>query len=206
VHIDVSQVESALFSISPWLLDYAVNGVTTLRNGNRSLRTAPHGAFPCRDEGELSDRWVAIAVWSDAEWAKLADIIGASDATLETLAARLDRVEEVEALVAAWTRDRTRLDVAEELQAAGIEAVPVADFGDLHDDPQLAHRKHFVLLEHTVVGESLYERNGFRLSGAPSSYPAATPALGQHTDDVLGEILGIGKAEREQLGESGALD
>ena len=114
--------------------------------------------------------------------------------------------ERVEKLVGAWTRDRTRLDVAEELQAAGIEAVPVADFGDLHDDPQLAHREHFVSLEHTVVGECLYERNGFRLSGAPSSYPAATPALGPHTDAVLGEILGIGKAEREQLGESGALD
>ena len=206
VHVDVSQVENALFTLSPWLLDYAVNGVTTLRMGNRSVRTAPHGAFPCRDEGEISDRWVAIAVWNDEEWAKLAEIIGVGDATFGTAAARLDRVDEVEGLVAAWTRERTRLEVAEELQAAGIEAVPVADFGDLNDDPQLAHRKHFVTLEHSVLGASGYERNGFRLSGAPSAYPGATPALGQHTDEVLGEILGIGAAERKQLNESGALD
>ena len=206
VHIDVSQVENALFALSPWLLDYAVNGNTTLRMGNRSLRTAPHGAFPCRDEGEVADRWVAIAVWSDKEWAKLALIMGISDPSLASGAARLVRVDEVEELVAAWTRERSRLEVAIVLQAVGIEAVPVADFGDLHDDPQLAHREHFVSLEHDVLGDSQYERNGFRLDNAPSSYPHASPTLGQHTDDVIGEILGLSGAEREQLTESGALD
>jgi len=92
------------------------------------------------------------------------------------------------------------------LQAAGIEAVPVADFGDLHDDPQLALRGHFVSLEHKVLGDSLYERNGFRLSNAPSGYAKASPVLGQHIDDVLGEILGLSAEEREGLAESGSLD
>ena len=206
VHIDVSQVENALFSLSPWLMNYAVNGLITPRMGNRSLRTAPHGAFPCRAEGELDDRWVAIAVWNDEEWSRLAGIIGIDDPSLAEGPARLERVDEVEGLVADWTRDRGRLEVAERLQAEGIEAVPVADFGDLHEDPQLAFREHFLTLEHPVLGARCYERNGFRLSDAASGYPAPPPTLGQHTDEVLGELLGIGAAEREQLRESGALD
>lgn len=206
VHVDVSQVENALYTLSPWLLDYAVNGEITGRIGNRSLRTAPHGAFPCRAEGDLSDRWVAIAVWSDAEWATLAGLLGVDDASLATNEARLERVDEVEALVAHWTRERTRAEVADRLQAAGIEAVPVEDFGDLNDDPQLAHRAHFVELEHGVIGPALYERNGFRLSDAAQGYPGATPALGQHTDHVLGELLGLGADEIQALREAGALD
>ena len=202
VHLDLSQVETAVYTLSPWLLDFAVNGNVTMRMGNRSRRVAPHGAFPCRGE----DRWVAIAVWSDEEWQRLAAIAGLADPTLAALEARLERVDEVEAALAAWTAERSREEVAEQLQSAGIEAVPVADFGDLHDDPQLAHRGHFVDIEHPVLGPNVYERNGFRLSDAPGAYPGPSPTLGQHNDRVLGELLGLDADERRRLADSGALD
>ena len=72
--------------------------------------------------------------------------------------------------------DRTRAEVAEQLQAAGIEAVPVQDFGDLHDDPQLAHRGHFEPHTHPFLGAGLYERNGFRLSRLGGLRPGRTDA------------------------------
>ena len=206
LHIDVSQVENALYALSPFLLDYANNGHTIVRNGNRSPDAAPHGAFPCRAEGEVGDRWVAIAVWSDAEWSKLAAILGLDDPSLSTAGARLARVDEVEARVGAWTRERTREEIARQLQAAGIEAVPVLDFADLNDDAQLAHRGHFSVLEHPVLGAKVYERNGFRLSDAASGYPHATPTLGQHTDGVLTELLGFSADEVKALRDAGALD
>jgi crotonobetainyl-CoA:carnitine CoA-transferase CaiB-like acyl-CoA transferase len=206
VYVDVSQVENALFALSPFLLDYANNGHTIVRNGNRSPIAAPHGAFPCRDEGEIGDRWVAIAVWTDAEWAALAKILEIDDASLATASARLVRVDEVERAVAAWTRERTRDEIARQLQAAGIEAVPVMDFADLNADPQLAHRGHFVTLEHPVLGPSVYERNGFRLSDAPSGYAQPTPTLGEHTGSVLTELLGLSADEVEALRDAGALD
>jgi benzylsuccinate CoA-transferase BbsF subunit len=177
-----------------------------MRNGNRSPVAAPHGAFPCRDEGEIGDRWVAIAVWTDAEWAALAKILEIDDASLATASARLARVDEVERAVAAWTRERTRDEIARQLQAAGIEAVPVMDFADLNADPQLAHRGHFVTLEHPVLGPSVYERNGFRLSDAPSGYAQPTPTLGEHTGSVLTELLGLSADEVEALRDAGALD
>jgi benzylsuccinate CoA-transferase BbsF subunit len=198
----VSQVETALYTLAPWLLDYSVNGHIEMRMGNRSLRAAPHGAFACQG----ADRWVAIAVGSDAEWARLAEIAGSRDASLATQAARLARVEEVEAIVSAYTRERSREEVCDELQAAGIEAVPVEDFGDQHADPQLAFRAHFARLDHPVLGQICYERNGFRLSDAESGYPAATPLLGQHSDFVLRELLGLPAAECERLVACGAVE
>ncbi|MCH2170193.1 CoA transferase [Myxococcota bacterium] len=210
LHVDVSQVENALYTLAPWLLDYSVNGVITPRMGNRSLRTAPHGAFPCLDEqgpeGVVGDRWITLAVWSDEEWGRLAKLMGVDDPSLADNQARLERVDEVEALVADYTRQHTRAELAERLQAEGIEAVPLQDYGDLFDDPQIAHRKHFVGVTHPVIGETTYERNGFRLSQAPSGYPRPTPTLGEHTEIILEEILGMAAAERKQLAESGALD
>ena len=80
------------------------------------------------------------------------------------------------------------------------------DFGDVHDDPQLAHREHFVPLTHPFIGAGLYERNGFRLSDAPSGYDRAGPTLGQDNDWVLGELLGLSAEEQEKLAADGAFD
>src|SRR6266542_2834892 len=159
VYLDLAQVEAGSYSLSPWLLEYELDGVIGSRMGNRSPRAVPHGAFPCLGD----DRWVAIACWTDDEWARLSGIIGYDDSSLARLAARLERVDDVEAAVEAWTGTRVREDIADLLQAAGIEAVPVQDFGDVHDDPQVAFRQHFVPLTHPYMGDGLYERNGARL-------------------------------------------
>ncbi|MFO7590356.1 MAG: CoA transferase [Acidimicrobiia bacterium] len=211
VYLDVSQVESGTWTLAPWLLDAEVDGVFRARTGNRSDRAVPHGAFPCADETDdtdrqLSDRWVAIACWTDEEWARLAGIIGIDDPGLVTLPQRIDRIDEVEAAVGAWTSSRTRLDVAEQLQAAGIEAVPVQDFADVHGDPQLAARGHFVELEHPFLGEGLYEHNGFRLSNATCGYDRAGPTLGQDNGWVLGELLGLDATEQARLHDEGAVE
>jgi benzylsuccinate CoA-transferase BbsF subunit len=207
VYLDISQVESANWSLSPWLLDYEVDGVIRLRDGDRHARMAPHGAFPCAAEGDVGDRWVAVACSSDAAWAALAPLIGfGDDPKLATLTARKEREDEIEAALAAWTATRTRAEVAEQLQALGIEAVPVCDFGDLHEDPQLALRKHFEPHTHAFLGPGLYERNGFRMSDAPSGYDQAGPTLGQDTDWVLRDLLGCSDSEIKAMKETGAVE
>ena len=208
VYLDVSQVESGIFALSPWLLEADAHGTFAERAGNRSPRAVPHGAFACADEtlpdGQtLGDRWVALACWTDAEWATLAGILEIDDPTLATLDARLAHVDEVEAAVAAWTATRTRLEVAETLQAVGIEAVPVGDFGDIATDPQLAHRGHFVPLTHPFMGPRAYEHNGFRVDGLTAGYDRPGPTLGQDNDWVQGELLGLSAEEQATLAEAG---
>ena len=199
-YVDVSQVEAALFTLTPWLLDHAVNGHSLGRLGNRSAVAAPHGVFACGGD----DRWVAIAAHDDADWARLAQVLDVDDASLATVAERLRRVDEVEAKITAWTRGRDRDSVAAQLQGHGVEAVPVADFLDLHADPQLALRGHFVPALHPAMGEMLLERNGFRLD-TPAGYPRPAPLLGEHTEMVLADILGVDAAERARLAQSGAV-
>jgi crotonobetainyl-CoA:carnitine CoA-transferase CaiB-like acyl-CoA transferase len=211
VYLDLSQVESGTWTLAPWLIDAQLTGTIGVREGNRSSRAVPHGAFPCADEVDAAgaavrDRWVAIACWSDEDWAVLAGVLGVDDSTLATADARRARIDEVEALVGAWTSSRTRLEIAEALQALGLEAVPVNDFADVHDDLQLAARRHFVEREHPVLGPGLYEHNGFRLSDATSGYDRAGPTLGQDNAWVLGDLLGLDPGEQARLREVGAVE
>jgi crotonobetainyl-CoA:carnitine CoA-transferase CaiB-like acyl-CoA transferase len=105
-----------------------------------------------------------------------------------------------------WTAGQEAEVVAQRLQAAGVEAVPVADFGDVYEDAQLREREHFVTLTHPYLGESAYERNGFRLSNSPSGYARPSPTLGQDNDYVFGEVLGLSAQERSVLAEEGVFD
>jgi len=205
VHLDVGQVEAAVYSLSPWILDFDVNGVVGSRQGNRSVRAVPHGAFACAGD----DRWVAIAAWDDEAWTRLAKVIGLDDAEAARWATLEDRrraVDDVEARVQAWTATRDAAEVADALQALGVEAVPVADLGDAAVDAQLARRGHFVDLEHPCMGPCRYERNGFRLSDAPAGYTRTSPTLGEHNDVVLGEVLGLDAAQRRRLAAEGVLE
>lgn len=189
-HLDVSQVEAAIYSLSPWLLEFQTTGRARQRAGNDNDRARYHGVVACAPEivgdESVGDRWVAIAAWTDDERDRLMDITAGDPA--------------------AYAADRTRIDVAETLQAAGIEAVPVEDFGDIHSDPQVAHREHFVALTHPFLGDGLYERNGFRLSDGPSSYGRSGPTLGQDQDWVLHELLGLSADERATLEANGVFD
>ena len=98
------------------------------------------------------------------------------------------------------------LDVAEQLQAAGIEAVPVQDFGDLHADPQLAHRDHFVPLTHPFLGPGLYERNGFRLRDAPRATTGPGRRSARTTTGCSATCSGSTRPRSGTLRASGAVE
>jgi crotonobetainyl-CoA:carnitine CoA-transferase CaiB-like acyl-CoA transferase len=186
VYLDLSQVESGIWSLTPWLLDYERDGVLRLRDGNNDPHAALHRVFPCADEGDASDRWIAIACWTEDELRTLKQIAGGE--------------------IEDFTRRHTRAEIADRLQAAGVEAVPVQDFADLQDDPQLAHRGHFESLTHPFMGPGLYERNGFRLSRRTGGYTRSGPTLGQDNEWVLGDVLGLTSDEIEALRNSGAVE
>ena len=213
--IDISQVETGLYALSPWLVDFSTYNTIGMRNGNRSATAVPHGAFRCADEFSvnnantpLDDRWIAIACHTDEAWEALAENIDLSISQRlrwTTFAQRSNDIDEVEAVVSQYCATRNRDAVADQLQASGIEAVPVADFGDLMNDPQLAHRDHFVALTHPALGEGRYERNGIRFSDGASGYWRAGPTLGQDNEWVLADLLGLTSTEIADLHASGAL-
>ncbi len=202
VIVDVSQIEVALFTLSPWLLDYSVNGRTGERAGNRSsLGAVPHGVFPARGE----DRWIALAVWTDQEWARLCRIMGRAATPWPAIDDRSGAAAEVEALVGAWTKGHEAGALARQLQAEGIEAFAVQDFADVLADPQLAARDHFVVLEHPEIGPHRYERSSFRMSASTGAIASPGPTLGQHTESALRDLIGLTGVEIDRLRSTGVL-
>ena len=190
------------------LLALAVAARLPARRRDRRARRAtgrpapcPHGAFPCADEGDVGDRWVAIAAWTDDEWTRSRRSSARRSAWRRSTPAAHRRGR---GRGRAWTH--ARVEVAETLQAAGIEAVPVQDFGDVHDDPQLAHREHFVAAHPPVPRRRPLRaqrlpalRRAERLRpGRPDARPG--PGLGAR------HLLGLSPAEQDRLREAGALD
>ncbi|TMA60030.1 MAG: CoA transferase, partial [Deltaproteobacteria bacterium] len=208
-HIDLSQVEAGIVCLAESILTYTANGEILTRMGNRSRHAAPHGVFRCADEAGR-DRWVAVAVHDDEDWQRLVDVLGrpawAVEPALATAAGRQERVGEVEARLEEWTRTETAAHVASRLQGAGIDAAPVEDFGDLHDDPQLAHRRHFRTVEHGVLGSHPAETHAIRFSAMEPQLDAPAPRLGEHTEYVLRELLGMGAEEIDRLRAAAVLE
>jgi crotonobetainyl-CoA:carnitine CoA-transferase CaiB-like acyl-CoA transferase len=93
----------------------------------------------------------------------------------------------------------------ERLQAAGVPAGVVQRQSDLLADAQLAHRGHFVTTHHAHLGTLLVERAGFRLADGPGGYSRCGPLLGEHTDAILRDVLGLDADEIARLRARGVL-
>ncbi len=204
-YIEQSQMESALYFLAPELLDYQVNGTVPTRMGNRSSTAAPHGAYPCRGQ----DQWCAIAIEADAQWQALRVVMGdpewACDGSLDTAAGRLAREEELDARLAEWTAAQDAYELMAGLQARGVAAGVVQRSSDLLRDPQFAHRGFYRRLEHCEMGEIPYEGHQFRIRGYDSGPRFAAPGFGEHSAEVLREVLGMGDEELAEAFASGAI-
>jgi crotonobetainyl-CoA:carnitine CoA-transferase CaiB-like acyl-CoA transferase len=184
-YIDLSQAEASLHLLAPALLDSQINGRNFERRGNDDDVFAPHGVYRCAGQ----DEWVAVAVTSDSEWQALCGVLGSTLGGLDA-AERLARRRELDEVVGAWAAERTPGECQEVLQAAGVPSHQVQNTVECFEDPQLVHRRHFREVEHGTLGTFWVEGTRFQLSRTPAVITQAGPATGQHTVEVLTEVLG----------------
>src|SRR5262249_11966430 len=205
--IDVSQTEAAIQFLAPQVADHAATGRIAQASGNRDPALAPHGVYPCRDDGsDVGGSWVAIAVRDDDEWSALARLIGApADARFAKAAGRLDAAGELDELVAAWTATRDAGVVETLLQEHGIPAHVAVSSVNALVDPQLVARGHFVELEHPLFGKTVVQGSRYRLSETPAAVDRPAPTLGRDNEHVLRNLLGYDDARIAELAEIGAL-
>jgi crotonobetainyl-CoA:carnitine CoA-transferase CaiB-like acyl-CoA transferase len=210
--IDVSAVEVGINLLGPILLDVAVNGRTTrgpdFPTGNRLEHpdAAPHGVYPT----EGKDRWIAIAVFDQAEWQALVSVMGdpdwASDPRFANQQARFHNQDTLDAHVAAWTRGQDRYALMHSLQAAGVAAAAVQSAEDTNDhDPQIASRGLFFELDHPVIGEARFEGTPIQFSRTVQENWRSAPLLGEDNAHVFKTILGVPDDEYEQLAAEGVI-
>jgi benzylsuccinate CoA-transferase BbsF subunit len=199
LHVDVSSREVATWFLGEVVLDYTMNGRVGCRRGNRDEAMAPHNVYPCRGE----DRWVSIAVGTDAEWEALCRAMGrpdlAQDPRFSDGYLRHKNQEELDEIIAAWTRRHDAWEVAERLQAAGVAAMVSVTAAELVSDPHLKARGAFL----DVKGPDGQSRPAVGLPWrfSETDWQAASwpPELGAHNREVLGGLLGLSEGELARL-------
>ena len=204
--IDQAQVETGINYMTPVVLDYTVNKRELALTGNKCAYAAPHGAYRCKG----NDRWVAIGVYNDEEWEKCCQVIGnpvwTQDARFSTMGNRVKNSDELDKLVEAWTIDFTAEQVMAMMQSAGVAAGVVATAQDSEEDPQLKHYDFFHYIDHPYIGNrNFYHPAPFKLSRATAERARPT-LIGEETERVCKEFLGMKDEEYAQLDKEGVFN
>jgi benzylsuccinate CoA-transferase BbsF subunit len=214
-HVDLSQMTAGITLTGPAFLDRTVNAHRARREGyppgNRTLwpgaplsnnyrgpTAAPHNAY--RSKGGGHNDWCVIACFSDREWQMLVDLMGrpswATDTRCSQLTGRLQYQEEMDEGIERWTQTLNKYELTEKCQAVGVRAMPVQSAEDrVEHDPQLKARGMYTELDHPLLGRRKVQGVPFKFSKTPATIRRPAPLIGQHSLQVLQELLGLSLQE-----------
>ena len=150
-YIEIAQVETTTAAMEVAFFDYFTTGTIAAPSGNRDPNSVPQGCYPCLGH----DAWCVMSCPTDAQWRALARLIGeaalADDARFATAAERWLQHDALDALISAWTSQRTPHQAMRLLQDAGVPAGAVQTGEDLWRDVHLRARDYIVTLEHPAT-------------------------------------------------------
>lgn len=197
--VDMAQTEVAASLVGEHYLDYTVNKRVPKPTGNRVPHAAPHGCYACKG----NDEWCTIAVFTEEEWQGFCNAAGnppwTKDPRFAGVLGRLQNVDELDKNVSEWTSGFEASEVMDMLQAAGVPAGVVQRAPDTLADPQLEWQGAITELDHPVAGKRLYPGTPFKMSAAQGFRSTRAPLLGEHTDEICRDLLGMSDGEIQQL-------
>jgi crotonobetainyl-CoA:carnitine CoA-transferase CaiB-like acyl-CoA transferase len=181
------------------MLAFSATGVAPQRAGNDMPGMAPNNVYRCAGD----ERWVSIAVGSDAEFKALARAVGKpqwlNDPRFADAASRWQNRAVIDSELSAWTQVRTREAVTQALQAEGVAAFPSYTAQDLANDLHVNQRGSIVEMREPDGGKRKAVGPPWRFSKTPAKLARGTPALGEHEAYVYGELLGFAPDEIDAL-------
>ena len=202
--IDISMIESTAAVCGDAIVEYDATGRVPRPLGNRDRRRAPHNIYPAAG-GEFA----AIVAENDDDWRAIAALIGrpelADDPRFAAEAARKANEDALDEIVASWTREREAGEIEHLLLGANLIGARVAPIYELYSQPQrgFADSGFVQHVEHPEVGPSWLAGAPWRLSGSAPLALRASPCLGEHTQQVLAEELGVTASEYAELVAAG---
>jgi benzylsuccinate CoA-transferase BbsF subunit len=209
--IDMSCTDAGATLLGPSFLDYTVNGRPLRRPGmpdsnrSQSPEMAPHGVYPAAGH----DEWVAIACRDDAEWERLAAMIGedwATEARLATLSGRLCFEDDLDRSVAEWTKQQNKFELASRVRSGGVPASAVQTPAERIDrDPGTSDWGLWPTVEHSEMGQVRVDGLPVHLSKTDWEIRRGAPCLGEDNDYVFGQLLGLELDEVTDLRQAGVL-
>lgn len=197
--VSLSQLESAICMTPSAPMAFAANGEALGPQGYGDAEAAPHGVYTTLGYR----KWLAIAVFDDAQWAALRRVMGnppwAEDERFATIEMRRRHAAELDERIEGWTATQYGDWLMEALLKAGVAAGEVRDAREAIEDEHLRRRGFWSYLDHPEVGVTLYNRAPIVFSRTPVEMKTAAPSIGQHTREVLGGMLGYSHGEIEDL-------
>jgi len=202
-HLELSLMECGIAALINAATAYLVGGEVQGRWGHAHPSLVPYQAFRARDG------YLMVGAGNERLWKAFCEVLGAPewaddpryDGNAKRVARRAELVRLIEERLAARTRDDWVAAFAE----AGLPAGPINDIAEVFADPQVRHRGMAAEVEHPTAGRIRLPGIPVKFAGTPARIQGPPPRLGEHTDAVLRQVLGLGDAEIAELRASGAL-
>ena len=199
--IDISMQDCCFSLVMDESLDMLLSRGVPTRQGNRNPRVTPWSVFPTKDGN------IAICVFANEHWKIFLEAIQREDCLKDPRFKnpddRVEHMDEVEAIVAEWSRNRSMEEALGVLRKRKIPCDPVLEVKEVLENPQLKARGMIQELEHPLNPKTGAKTAGFpiRFSVRPAEEIPPAPLLGQSNDEIYGGLLGLSREEMEELRE-----
>lgn len=202
-HIDMALLDVQVACLANQAMNYLTTGVSPKRLGNAHPNIVPYQAFPTAD-GDL-----ILTVGNDSQFRKFCEVAGhvewGSDPRFSSNGQRVVHRAELIPLIRQVTVFRTTAEWVSVLEAAGVPCGPVNDLEQVFADPQVIARGLRIDLPHPLAGSTPQVASPLRLSASPVEYRQAPPLLGEHTERVLSDVLGLDTSQIAVLRSQGVI-
>jgi crotonobetainyl-CoA:carnitine CoA-transferase CaiB-like acyl-CoA transferase len=202
-HVDLALLDVQVAMLANQAQGYLASGRAPPRLGNAHPSIVPYQAFATGD-GHL-----VLAIGNDEQFARLCRLAGrpelASDPRFASNAARVENRASLVPTLEALLARRSSAEWIAALEPAGVPCGPINDLAEVFADPQVVHRGLRIEVPHPLAGTAALVASPIRLSETPVEHRVAPPLLGQHTREVLSQLLGLGKDEIDRLGRAGVV-
>ncbi len=201
--IDISMLDCQVALLENALARYAVSGEVPQPLGSRHPAITPFQFFAA------SDGHIVLAAGNDGLWRKLCTALGLldliEDSRFADNALRTENHAALEPLLAEVLADKTVAEWCEVLVQAGVPSGPLCDVGEVFNDEQIAAREMIVEIDHPIAGRQAMPNSPLKFSQTPIQLQRPAPLLGQHTEEVLRDMLDLGTDEITGLRADGVI-
>lgn len=201
--VDVAMLDSLVAILENAVARYVVTGEAPKPGGNRHPSIVPFEPF------ETSNGEVVVAAGNDVLWAKFCEVLGKeeliNDERFATNPLRNENYDELRPLIAEAMVKKSTEEWLEILDKVGVPNGPINTIDKVLQDPQVIAREMIVEVEHPVAGKLKMPGVPIKLSDTPGSVRTPAPILGQHTEEILKELLGYNDEQIQKLRDSKAL-
>ena len=183
---------------------HTISGETPGPLGSRHPSITPFQSFKTKDS------WIIAAIGNDALWVKFCKVIAREDLTEEprfkTNPLRTRHVKELVSIISEEISKKTTKEWSELFEKADLPYSPVNSIKNICEDPHIRYRNMLVEIDQPNVGRMAITGSPIRLSETPGEVYAPAPLLGEHTDEVLKDVLGYKEEEIEELRREGVIN